>query len=300
ELRSFEAGTDRIGALALSPDGRAVVTTSWPGPVRLWSLATGRELLRFEGAEAYRSTVCFSPDGKMVAAAGYDHCVRLWEVATGRQRCRFAGRRGTVWALSFAPDSWRLASGSSDTTVVVWDVTGRGRAVRTERLSTQDLQTLWKRLASEDAALAYRAIWTLATAPTQALPLLQESLRPAASVPAKHLARLIEELDGDKSERRERAARELERLREAAQPALQKVLTGKPGLEMRRRVEVILTKIEGALRDPEQMRGPRAIERLEHMAVPAARELLQKLAGGAPEALLTREAKAALGRMPRR
>jgi hypothetical protein len=42
------------------------------------------------------------------------------------------------------------------------------------------------------------------------------------------------------------------------------------------------------------------VEALEHMRAPAARTLLEELAGGAPGALLTQEAKDALERLRRR
>ena len=47
----------------------------------------------------------------------------------------------------------------------------------------------------------------------------------------------------------------------------------------------------------ERLRIVRAIEVLEHTASPDARQLLTTLAAGAPAALQTREAKAALQRL---
>jgi hypothetical protein len=48
------------------------------------------------------------------------------------------------------------------------------------------------------------------------------------------------------------------------------------------------------------MRLLRTIEVLEHAATPEARQFLEKLAAGATEARLTREAKASLERLSRR
>ena len=47
----------------------------------------------------------------------------------------------------------------------------------------------------------------------------------------------------------------------------------------------------------EQLRALRAVEALEHAGTAKARSLLQDLARGAPEARLTREARAALARL---
>ena len=51
---------------------------------------------------------------------------------------------------------------------------------------------------------------------------------------------------------------------------------------------------------PERVRAVRAIEVLEQVETPEARLLLQTLAGGAPEAVVTREARASLERLTRR
>jgi hypothetical protein len=48
------------------------------------------------------------------------------------------------------------------------------------------------------------------------------------------------------------------------------------------------------------LRGLRAVAVLEHIGTPEAKQLLVNLSEGAPEARLTREAKAALGRLVRR
>src|SRR5262249_58559504 len=51
---------------------------------------------------------------------------------------------------------------------------------------------------------------------------------------------------------------------------------------------------------PERLRNLRALEALELAATPQARQLLQKLADGAPEAFVTREAEAILERTRQR
>jgi type IV secretory pathway VirB4 component len=77
-------------------------------------------------------------------------------------------------------------------------------------------------------------------------------------------------------------------------------LVGDPSPELRRRLETLLSKLQGPITSTETLRSLRAIEVLEHIATPEARELLQKLARGAPEARLTREAKTAVERLGRR
>ena len=89
-------------------------------------------------------------------------------------------------------------------------------------------------------------------------------------------------------------------LGELAEPALRQVLTKNPGPEARRRVEAILTRQPGPVTQPELLRSLRAVAVLEDISTPSARKLLEHVSQGAPEARLTREAKAALQRLEQR
>jgi HEAT repeat protein len=111
----------------------------------------------------------------------------------------------------------------------------------------------------------------------------------------KRLGQLIADLDNDDFAVRERAQRELERMGEDAAPVLRKALAGKPALEVRRRIESIL-KMARRL-SLETLQVVRAVEVLENIGTPEARELLKSLADGVPEAVLTQEAKASLERL---
>jgi hypothetical protein len=71
-------------------------------------------------------------------------------------------------------------------------------------------------------------------------------------------------------------------------------------LEARKRIEELLEGVREAAVAPENLRNLRAVETLEHIGTPEAREVLKLLANGAAAARLTREAKAALERLARR
>ena len=55
-----------------------------------------------------------------------------------------------------------------------------------------------------------------------------------------------------------------------------------PPLEVRRRLQEVRSKLTGGPLSGEPLRGLRAVEILEHLGTPEAKEVLQTLAGGAP------------------
>src|SRR5262249_44705182 len=131
-----------------------------------------------------------------------------------------------------------------------------------------------------------------------ALKLLRQRLRPVKAADPKRVAALLADLGSKYFEERERGARELAALGELAVPALGQEVRRADEVEVKRRVEKLLQKLEGAKPPPAALRAVRAVEALERMGTPAARAWLKALAAGAREARLTREAQAALRRLP--
>jgi hypothetical protein len=144
-----------------------------------------------------------------------------------------------------------------------------------------------------------KAIARLADVPEQAVRLLRDRLRPAAAPPAEELRRLIAALDDASFERREAATKRLADLDELAEAAMRDALRGQPSREVRRRLEGLLAEPR-LVQVPEARRQLRAVRLLESIGSGEARQVLEQLAKGAPEARLTRDAQAALRRLATR
>jgi hypothetical protein len=224
----------------------------------------------------------------------------VWEVASGRERTHFKRpHAGFVMALAYSPDGTLLVTGGTDRTALVWDLFGlRTLDEKKADFTRADVDRLWADLADADAGKAFAAMKVLRANGTRAVSLLKERLRLAPAHDAKKLARLIADLDRDDATARESATKELSELGELAEPALVAALSDKPSAEKRRRVEGLLQRLD-ASNSPDLLRGVRAVEVLESLDTPEARQVLQALAQGAAEARLTREAKAAWERRKR-
>src|SRR5262249_52243948 len=77
---------------ALSPDGKVLAGAPLGEPIRIWEVATGKELAVFKGDPAIQA-LAFSPDGKLVATGTPPGTVRVWDAATGQAIVRMEPAR---------------------------------------------------------------------------------------------------------------------------------------------------------------------------------------------------------------
>jgi WD40 repeat protein len=119
--------------LTCSPDGRLVAAHDGSESLRVWEVASGREVLRlttprFGSVGGGMSPLAFAPDGKALALGCPDGTVRLWEVATGREAHRFGKVPGWMTQVAFAPDGRSLFAGGYGGPVHCLDLAGAGPA----------------------------------------------------------------------------------------------------------------------------------------------------------------------------
>jgi WD40 repeat protein len=282
--------------IVTSPGGKYRITVDPDKSVfpSLAVVATGKEV---ELAGALRSVraAAFSRDDKILVAAGSDGNITLWETDSGQVLADFKARQFGVNCVAFAPDGRTFATGGEDTTVLIWSLTACGAALteRWRKPDADDLENMWKALFAENGEDAFAAMRGLTAAPKKAVPLLRSKLPPPVNL--ARIKGFVAQLDADDFETREKASQELERLGRDAEQALRDARAGKPSAEMRRRIDDLLSNLQGD--DAPRVRcWLRAIFVLEQIGTPEAREILKLLAEGDRVAKAAEDARAALKR----
>jgi RNA polymerase sigma factor (sigma-70 family) len=303
--------------VALSPDGAliamGIVDVVKRGDsaakevvaVQVWEMATLLPVSRLEtgGDVAHLE---FTPDGRHFITAGLDD-LQLWDLFSRRvvtrrpAPSRFRGSYGPSFAscLALAPNGRIAATGQHDTAILLWDLAPPRPARPAAPMTVAQREMYWKDLAGADAGRAFAAITYMADDPAQTLSMLRDRLHPAAAPTTEELNKLLADLDDENFERREAASKRLGELGELAETTLREVMRGKPTLEVRRRIEGLLSELRLA-HTPEARRQLRAVRVLESIGSPEAQQVLEMLAKGTAEARLTQEVKSALRRLTRR
>ena len=104
---------------AFTPDGQQAITgggnvifqkkTDVDRPsLRLWDLATGKEIRSFIGHTKDIRNVAIARDGKQLLSGSFDGTMRLWDIPTGKELKQFPGPKHFVEAVRFTPDGKRV------------------------------------------------------------------------------------------------------------------------------------------------------------------------------------------------
>jgi hypothetical protein len=116
------AHTGSVLALAFTPDGDYLVSSSRDQLAKVWKLADCSVVARLEDHDGSVNDISISPDGKRLATASQDKTVRFWTLPDGELIGTLSGPASGINSVSFSADSTKLAAGAADGRIHLWRV----------------------------------------------------------------------------------------------------------------------------------------------------------------------------------
>ena len=113
-----------VYSVAISPDGRIVASGDGKGLIKIWELATGREITTLAAHDGEVRALEFSPSGDRLASGGQFHWLRLWDTANWGLQSEFNAHDGTITCLVWHPKGTMIYSGGRDGYIRSWQARG--------------------------------------------------------------------------------------------------------------------------------------------------------------------------------
>jgi hypothetical protein len=286
-----DKGKSSALSLVVSRDGRRLAAADHPQvrgsrrEIIVWDLAEGRELRRLPppaGAAAW--SLALSADGNTLAAVGGDAnrgltkaggFLVVWDLRSGEQKLARTGLDNNLVSVAFSADGRSLVTGGADGAVRLWEAaTGQER----HRFTGHETGVYAPTFSADGKLIAAAS----SDAPVFVWDVTGCYDKPPVTAPlsAGEAAGLWDGLQDGKAANAFAAMRQLLCRPGPAVALLRERLKPAPAVD------------EKVVR-----RWLRAVEVLEMLGTPEARQLLAALAGGEEGSLLTREARAAAGRL---
>jgi WD40 repeat protein/cytochrome c-type biogenesis protein CcmH/NrfG len=112
------------GVLAVAPDERSLVVTSYDGTLRVLTLPDLEWRATLETVhDSVLVRLAFSPDGRLLASTGQDRRLVLWDGRTYRRLLSFPTRSSMGMTLAFDSAGKYLAVGGFEQVIDIWDCT---------------------------------------------------------------------------------------------------------------------------------------------------------------------------------
>lgn len=136
-----------VSAIAISADGKTLASGDDKGDIRLWDIATAREIGAVKGHTARIRSIAFHPKGKSLVVSSVDQTVRLWDLDPAKER--WSRPMFTVDQVAFNRTGDRIVMTSIRGFTLVDAATGAEQTVRQHKnggvrsvLFTQDGTTI--------------------------------------------------------------------------------------------------------------------------------------------------------------
>jgi WD40 repeat protein len=161
---TFAGHEEAVRDLAVTPDGRYVVSASFDTTLKVWDLQTERWVRDLAGHGGPVRAVAVTPDGRYVVSGSEDCTLIVWDLQTGDVAHRLAQHRRAVWDVAVTTDGRWAVSVADDGQLIAWDL-ATGEPVRTLAVAKRGLRAVAVIPRSHQAIVGAKdgslAVWDL-------------------------------------------------------------------------------------------------------------------------------------------
>ncbi|RPH86850.1 MAG: WD40 repeat domain-containing protein, partial [Chroococcales cyanobacterium metabat2.561] len=143
----------------ITPDDSKFISGSSDSTIKIWDLATGKELRTLTGHSKGVNTLAITPDGSKLVSGSCDSTIKIWDLTKEKLSFFPTNHNSDVSKLLVMSNNRRLVSASYDSTIKVWDflkgqeietLTGHGKEIKNAVVSSDDLLAI---SSSEDQTI---------------------------------------------------------------------------------------------------------------------------------------------------
>lgn len=128
-VRIFKQHLEKVNAVALSSDGKYMLSGSEDKTCILWDQQTGEPVKTLHGHKDGIKAVAITPDGRIGLSGSYETII-MWNLESGQPLNELKKHKKDIHSLAITADAKFAISGSSDKTCIFWDLK-KGQPVKT-------------------------------------------------------------------------------------------------------------------------------------------------------------------------
>lgn len=122
EIKRLKGHTKNVNVLAISPDGKNLVSGSDDKTIKIWNLSTNKLIYTLKSHTDSVQALAISKDGKTLISGSDDKTIKVWNLGTGKLIRTLRSHSDWVRSLAISPDGFTVASGSFDKTIKLWNL----------------------------------------------------------------------------------------------------------------------------------------------------------------------------------
>jgi hypothetical protein len=123
-VATLKLHTDLIHAVAYSPEGKTLASSSYDRSIALADVATGKELRRLKDHSDAVYGLSWKPDGSRLASVSADRTVKLWNPTTGQRVLTLSDATDWLYAIAWNGDGKQVAAAGVDKSIRLWSIDG--------------------------------------------------------------------------------------------------------------------------------------------------------------------------------